>query len=290
MPRLRVKSFDAPDESREIPRARYANVQLGETVVAYATFDPGWRWSTDLGPLMRASTCPVHHLGYAVSGVCHVVLEDGEEANIGPGQVYAIPPGHDAWVVGDEPWVTIEWQSGRPISSMLETSGERVVASILFTDIVDSTSMLETLGDARWRDLLLDHNRAIRAQLNMYRGREITTTGDGFLAVFDGATRAARCGVAMATAVRGLGISIRVGIHTGELEFVGEDARGVAVHAAARVMAQAEPGEVLVSSTTADLLEGSGLELVEAGTHELRGLTGPRRLFRVLAGEGSRTR
>jgi class 3 adenylate cyclase len=287
MPRLQVKSFHAPDERREIPRAHYENVQMGETVVAHATFDPGWRWSTDLGPLMRASTCPVHHLGYAVSGVCHVVLDDGEEADIGPGDVYAIPPGHDAWVVGDEPWVTIEWQSGRPISSMLDVPGERVMASILFSDIVDSTRMLGALGDARWRDLLLEHNRIIRAQLNLYRGREITTTGDGFLAVFDGATRAARCGLAMAAAVRQLGLSIRVGIHTGELEFVGDDARGVAVHAAARVMAQAEAGEVLVSSTTADLLEGSGLELLEAGTHELKGLTGARRLFRVLADHGS---
>jgi class 3 adenylate cyclase len=157
------------------------------------------------------------------------------------------------------------------------------VASILFSDIVDSTSKLETLGDARWRDLLLEHNRLIRAQLNMHRGREVATTGDGFLAVFDGATRAARCGAAMAAAVRELGIAIRVGIHTGEVEFVGQDARGVAVHAAARVMSLAGPGEVLVSSTTADLLEGSGLELVEAGTHELKGLTGPRRLFRVVA-------
>jgi class 3 adenylate cyclase len=280
---MQVKSFDLPDETREIPRARYKTLQLGEVVVAHATFDPGWRWSAHLGPLMGASTCPIHHLGFAVSGVCHVVLKDGDEADIGPGAVYEIPPGHDAWVVGDEPWVTVEWQSGRPISSMLDTSGERVVASILFTDIVDSTRVLETLGDARWRDLLLEHNRLMRAQLNMYRGREIKTTGDGFLAVFDGATRAARCGASMASAVRGLGIAIRVGIHTGELEFVGEDVRGVAVHAAARVMALAGPGEVLVSSTTADLLEGSGLELVEAGTHELKGLTGPRRSFRVVA-------
>jgi class 3 adenylate cyclase len=289
MPRLQVKYFDAPDEARKLPNAHYEALQLGEAVIAHATFQPGWRWSTDLGPLMGASSCPIHHLGFAVSGVCHVVMEDGQEVDIGPGGVYEIPPGHDAWVVGDEPWVTIESQSGRPMSSRLDASGERVVVTILFSDIVDSTSTLGRLGDARWRDLLLEHNRLMREQLNLYRGREVNTTGDGFLAVFDGATRAVRCGNAMAAAVRGLGIAIRVGVHTGEVEFVGQDARGVAVHTAARVMSAASPGEVLVSSTTADLLEGSGLDIAEAGTHELKGLSGPRRLFRVVPADRAGT-
>jgi len=284
MPRLEVKQFGSPGSARRIPRGRYETLDLDESVIAHATFEPGWRWSTDLGPLIGGTSCPVHHLGFCVSGVCHVVMDDGQEVDIGPGGVYEIPPGHDAWVVGDEPWVTIEWQSGRPITSMLEAPGERVVASILFSDIVDSTGSLDRLGDARWRDLLLAHNRLMREQLNMHRGREVKTTGDGFLAVFDGATRAVRCGSAMATAVHQLGVAIRVGVHTGELEFVGQDARGVAVHAAARIMSLAAPGEVLVSSTTADLLEGSGLEVVEAGTHQLKGLTGLRRLFRVVGG------
>lgn len=287
MPRLQVKYFDAPDETRRIPNAGYATLTMDEAVVGHATFRPGWRWSIDLAPLLGTSSCPIHHLGFAISGVCHVVMEDGQEIDIGPGGVYEIPPGHDAWVVGDEPWVTVEWQSGRPLESLLDADGERVVASILFSDIVDSTSMLERLGDARWRDLLLQHNRVMRERLNLYRGREVKTTGDGFLAVFDGATRAARCGMAVAAAVGELGIAVRVGIHTGELEFVGQDVRGVAVHAAARIMSLAAPGEVLVSSTTADLLEGSGLELVEAGTHELKGLTGPRRSFRVVPSSGS---
>jgi class 3 adenylate cyclase len=287
MPRLQVKYFETPDDRRRLPRAQYETLGIDEAVVAHATFEPGWRWSTDLAPLIGGTSCPIHHLGYAVSGVCHVVMDDGQEADIGPGGVYEIPPGHDAWVVGEDPWVTIEWQSGRPLSSMLEASGERVVASILFSDIVDSTGLLDSLGDTRWRDLLLEHNRLMREQLNMHRGREIKTTGDGFLAVFDGASRAVRCGRAMAVAVRQLGVEIRVGVHTGELEFIGQDARGVAVHAAARIMAVAEPGEMLVSSTTADLLEGSGIAVVEAGTHELKGLTGPRRLFRVLVDPGA---
>lgn len=281
MPRLQVKYFDAPDEHRDIPNAHYETLDLDESVIAHATFEPGWRWSTHLAPLIGTTSCPIHHLGYAVSGVCRVVMDDGAAIDIGPGGVYEIPPGHDAWVVGDEPWVTVEWQSGRPMEARLDAAGERVVASILFSDIVDSTGTMASLGDARWRDLLLEHNRVMREHLNLYRGREVATTGDGFLAVFDGASRAVRCGLAMAAAIGELGIAIRVGVHTGEVEFVGPDARGMAVHTAARVMSVAGPGEVMVSSTTADLLEGSGLELVATGEHELKGLTGPRRLFRV---------
>jgi class 3 adenylate cyclase len=285
MPHLQVKSFAAPDDVRDVPKARFEIVQLDETMIAHATFQPGWRWSVDLAPLLGSRSCPIHHLGFSVSGVCRVVMDDGQAVDIEPGGVYEIPPGHDAWVVGDEPWVTIESQSGRPMTSMLDASGERVVATILFSDIVDSTGTLGRIGDERWRDLLLAHNRVVREQLNMHRGREIKTTGDGFLAVFDGATRAVRCGAAMVAAAQAMGIAIRVGIHTGEVEFVGEDARGVAVHAAARIMSVAGPDEVFASSTTYDLLEGSGLVLVDAGTHELKGLAGHRRLFRLAPGD-----
>ena len=162
-----------------------------------------------------------------------------------------------------------------------EGPGDRTLATVLFTDIVDSTATLERVGDAVWRDLLLKHNARLRNELNTYRGREVTTTGDGFLAVFDGATRAARCGVAMARSAREIGLPIRVGIHTGEVEFVGGNVRGVAVHTAARVMSLAGPDEVFVSATTSDLLEGSGITLEDAGSHELKGLSGQRRVFRV---------
>ena len=180
-----------------------------------------------------------------------------------------------------EPWVTDEWTSARTFGVAPEDPGERVVATVLFTDIVDSTATMQLIGDSAWHERLTSHNRVLRDALNQYRGREVATTGDGFLAVFDGATRAVRCGVAMARAARELGLAIRVGVHTGEVEFVGSNARGLAVHAAARVMSIAGAGEVLVSSTTRDLLEGSGLQLEDAGTHQLKGLAGPRRLFRV---------
>jgi class 3 adenylate cyclase len=130
--------------------------------------------------------------------------------------------------------------------------------------------------------MLAAHNRLLREDLNAFRGREITTTGDGFLVVFDGATRAVRCGVAMTRSAQRAGLAIRVGIHSGEVEMEGSNARGVAVHAAARVMSFATASEVFVSWTTKDLLEGSGLTLEDAGTHELKGLDGERRLFRLL--------
>jgi class 3 adenylate cyclase len=283
MPRPQNKRFATPDEVRAFPNGHAEVLHLDETAVGRATYEPGWRWTTAMPAIAGTATCQLHHLGYAVSGLMHVVMDDGQEMDITPESVYEIPAGHDAWVVGDAPWVTVEWTSARTFGVAPEGPGERVLATVLFTDIVDSTATMQRVGDAAWRDLLLAHNRLLRDRLNDFRGREVATTGDGFLAVFDGATRAVRCGIAMCRSARSLGLEIRVGIHTGEVEFVGDNARGLAVHAAARVMSFAGPGEVLVSSTTNDLLEGSGLTLEDAGTHELKGLSGERRLFRLAA-------
>jgi class 3 adenylate cyclase len=231
---------------------------------------------------MGTKSCQVHHLGHAVSGVLRVVTDDGDALDIPPGSIYEIPPGHDAWVVGEEPWVTVEWTSARVVGIGPEGPGERVLATVLFTDIVDSTARLQVMGDQPWQDLLRLHNARLRDDLNSFRGREVKTTGDGFLAVFDGATKAVRCAGAMTRSARDLGLAIRVGIHTGEVEFVGDDVRGVAVHAAARVMSLAGPDEVFVTSTTRDLLDGSGVALEEAGTYELKGLSGRRLVFRLV--------
>ena len=143
------------------------------------------------------------------------------------------------------------------------------------------------MGDSVWMDLLRRHNVSLRDDLNSFRGREVSTTGDGFLAVFDGATRAVRCAAAMTRSAEDLGLRIRVAIHTGEVEFVGGDVRGLAVHTAARLLSLAGPDEVLVSSTTRDLIEGSGLVLEDAGTHELKGLSGMRQAFRVVRQRGA---
>jgi class 3 adenylate cyclase len=225
----------------------------------------------------------MRHFGYTVSGVMHVVMDDGQALDIGPDTVFEIPPGHDKWVVGDEPWETIEWgASGRAMAAALEDAGDRSVATVMFTDIVDSTATLERVGDAVWHGMLVAHNARLRDELNVFRGREVKTTGDGFLAVFDSATRAVRCAAAMTRSAQSNDLPIRVGLHTGEVEFIGGDVRGIAVHAAARVMSLAGPGEVLVSSTTSALLEGSDLVLEDAGTHELKGLSGARQVFRLV--------
>jgi class 3 adenylate cyclase/pimeloyl-ACP methyl ester carboxylesterase len=164
---------------------------------------------------------------------------------------------------------------------------ERVLATIMFTDIVGSTDLAAAIGDARWRDLLAEHNRIVRDQLERFRGQEVKTTGDGFLAMFDGPARAIRCGVAISAAVRSLDISVRAGIHTGEIEVADEDLGGIAVHIGARVSAQAGPDEVLVSSTVKDLVVGSGITFVDRGVHALKGVPGEWRLFAVASGPRS---
>jgi class 3 adenylate cyclase len=198
---------------------------------------------------------------------------------IGAGDGYEIPPGHDVLVIGDESFEAIEFTSAHTFGLAPEELGERFLATVLFSDIVGSTAMAERLGDHAWASVLQEHNVRIRAAIDRFRGRESATTGDGFLALFDGAAKALRAGALMDPAVADLGIRVRVGLHTSEIEIVGGQARGVGVHAAARVAALAGPGEVLVSGTTRDLLDGSGFDLEPRGEHELKGLSGTRPIF-----------
>jgi pimeloyl-ACP methyl ester carboxylesterase len=161
---------------------------------------------------------------------------------------------------------------------------EKVLATILFTDIVGSTDRARQLGDSEWRALLEGHHSAVRSVLAQYRGREIDTAGDGFFAAFDGPARGIRCAVAIRDALERLDIPVRSGLHTGEAEVVGDSLAGIAVHIGARVAAVAGAGEVLVSSTVRDLVAGSGIEFEDRGLHELKGLDEPRRLYAVRDG------
>ena len=159
---------------------------------------------------------------------------------------------------------------------------ERVLATVMFTDIVASTERAADLGDARWRRLLDRHNELVRRRLRHHQGREVKTIGDGFLATFDGPARGVRCATEIAEDVRRLGIEIRAGLHTGECEIVGDDVAGMAVNIGARLSSLAAPGEVLVSGTVKDLVVGSGLEFADRGEHELKGVPGAWRLYRAM--------
>jgi class 3 adenylate cyclase/pimeloyl-ACP methyl ester carboxylesterase len=158
---------------------------------------------------------------------------------------------------------------------------DRMLATVLFTDIVGSTERAAAMGDRRWRELLTDHHRVVREALDRHRGREVGTAGDGFLATFDGPARAIHCGCEITTRVRDLGLEVRAGVHTGEVELMGDDIGGIAVHLGARVAALAGAGEVLVSRTVVDLVAGSGLSFEDRGEHELKGVPGSWRLFAV---------
>jgi class 3 adenylate cyclase len=158
---------------------------------------------------------------------------------------------------------------------------DRVLATVLFTDIVDSTRKAAALGDREWRRLLEGHHAAVRREIARHRGREIKTLGDGFLVTFEGPARAVRCAQAMREGVHPLGLEIRSGLHTGEVEMLGDDVGGIAVNIAARVTEHSGPGEVLVSSTVRDLVAGSGLRFVDRGPRHLKGLDEEMRLFQV---------
>jgi class 3 adenylate cyclase len=161
--------------------------------------------------------------------------------------------------------------------------GDRILTTLLFTDIVASTERAAAIGDHAWRSLLDEHDRTLRDHLRRYRGREINTTGDGFLASFDGPARAIRCALAMAEAARPLGIDLHLGLHTGECEVRDDDLGGLAVHIAARIGSLAGPGQVLVSSTVKDLVAGSTIDFVDRGEHQLKGVPGTWRLYRAVS-------
>ena len=199
-----------------------------------------------------------------------------------PGAKYVELPGRNVYHFV-EPWR----QSFQEIAEFLtgeqpEVADDRVLATVLFTDIVDSTRRAAEIGDRDWHALLDAHDAVVRSQLARFRGREVNTSGDGFLATFDGPQRAIRCAMAIRDAVQSLGIEVRAGLHTGECEVRGDDIGGIAVHIGARVSALAGANDVLVSSTLRDLVIGSGLVFDDRGTHELKGVPGEWHLFALV--------
>lgn len=277
----RRRNIAHPDEVIEAELIHSDVIRLGDITFSRGVEKPGWRWSTHMRPTVGGDSCMARHVGFVLSGALHVDFDDGSSMDLGPGDVYEIGPGHDSWVVGDEPYVTVSWEGVRNWATPIGV-GERVAVTLLFTDLVQSTETAGRVGERAWGDLLAAHNIATRNAISHHRGREVDTTGDGFLATFDGAARAVRCAVEIRRRVRELGLEIRAGIHTGEVDLVGSDVRGIAVHEAARIAAAAGPGEILVSAVTHVLAAGSGLTFGEAVTMPLKGIDGDRTLYPVV--------
>jgi len=275
---IRRKSFDAPDEVRRFPKGIVTLVHVGSLTIGRGVLEPGFRWSTSLKPIQGTPSCQIHHLQLLLQGRFHVEMDNGETAEIGPGDVFDVPPGHDVWVVGDEPVVVVD-VFGNIGAIGVPGEHERLVTTLLMSDIVDSTLTAARLGDAAWKQLLAEHNRLIRTQFDRFRGWEVNTTGDGFLAMFGSAAGALRAAVAMRDGIRGLDIELRIGVHTGEVDVLPNDIGGVAVHAASRIMALGRASEIIVSSVTRGLVEGSGLRFEERGRHQVKGLERPIEVF-----------
>ena len=271
MSRIERKSLEFPDEVRDLGLLTVNLVRVGSLTLGRGTVQPGWRWSTHMPRLTDEPLCQIHHLQLLLSGRFAVQMDDGEYAEIEPNQVFDVPPGHDAWVLGDEPAVIVDFlgnieQLGRPATT------DRIVTTLLMTDIVDSTAIASRLGDVVWKQKLGEHNRLVRSRLERYLGREVNTTGDGFLAMFASAIGAIRCAASIRGATAGMGLPVRIGVHTGEIELLPGDIGGVAVHAAARVMALGRASDVMVSSSTYGLIEDRQLHFESRGAQHLKGL------------------
>lgn len=280
MARLQSRLFDEPDEVVTLPLVTVQVVLLGEAHIARLVHQPGWSWAEHVKPVAGTPSCQHHHQGVVLEGQVEIQTDTGARRILRAGEAFEVPPGHDARVIGDKPFVTIEFGGVHGWAKPAE-AGERFVATLLVTDIVDSTKVAVRLGDAAWKQLLARHNEGVRMQLDRFRGVEVSTTGDGFLAFFDGAARAVRCAAAIRDSALQDRLQIRAAVHSGEVERDAGNLRGVAVHAVTRIAALANPGEVLVSAPTVSLLEGASLRLEDAGEHELKGLAGARRIYRL---------
>jgi class 3 adenylate cyclase len=277
--RVEVRDLGEPEAVIRYPLGATYQVRLAGTVVSHHVLQPGWSWEAHARPRVGTASCELYHRGVVLSGRMGVRTDEGEEVVIEPNQVFDLPPGHLTWVEGDEELVMVDWAGGAGFDVQPGESA-RVMATILFTDMVGSTVQARKAGDDAWKRTVAMHDDVVRTVLVRFGGREVSTAGDSFLIVFDGAERAIRCGLALIEALAAIHIPIRVGIHSGEVALTAEDVRGVAVHTAARIVDEARPGEVLVSGTTRDLAEGSaGLAFEPRGRYELRGLERHHDLF-----------
>lgn len=279
MPAPAKRSFETPNERFQVPGIVADVVELADSTISRVVYEPGTHCPQI--SYEGKTSCSAHHTGLVLEGRLHMEMDDGSILEVGPNEVFDIPPGHDGWAVGDVPLLAVSWAGFR--SWMPERSGDRVLLTLLFTDIVGSTELAVAMGDEAWKETLAKHYRGVRSVLDRHRGREVSTVGDGFLAAFDGAARAIEAAVAIRDRSIDEGLAIRVGAHSGEVEVVGDDLRGVTVHEAARIAAAAEPNEILVSDITRLLAAGAPVGFEARGSHELKGFSEPRDLYAVAA-------
>jgi len=281
--RVEVRDLDDPDVVVTDPLRASSQVRLAQTVVTRHVLQPGWSWEEHAQPSVGTPSCELYHRGVVLSGRMGIRTDEGEELVVGPNQVFDLPPGHVVWVEGEDELVMVDWAGGAGFDPQLGTEG-RAMATILFTDIVDSTARAGAAGDASWERISAMHDDVVRSVLPGFGGREIETAGDSFLVVFDNVESAIRCGLALVEALSAIQLPIRVGIHSGEVVMSPDDVRGLAVHAAARIVDQAQAGEILVSGTTRDLAEGAtGLMFESRGRFRLKGLEREHELFSAQA-------
>jgi class 3 adenylate cyclase len=272
-----VRRFDDADEHREFEEGFLDLISMGGVTIGRETLRPGWCWSKHVRTIADTERCEFHHVGYQVSGRWIVEDRDGVQQEIGPGDVFDTPPGHDSWVVGDEPCVTIDFQGIADWA--VRGPSLRTLTTVLFTDIVGSTETIARIGDTAWRKLKAQYDERVSTALTNYGGALVDTSGDGALARFQSPVAAVRAAQAIVAGGDRIGLPTRAGLHTGEVELKENAVTGMTVHVGARVMAQAAGGEVLATSTTRDLTLDSGFDFVEKGTYELKGVTGPRTLY-----------
>jgi class 3 adenylate cyclase len=276
-----VRNFDDADERVTFDHGYVDLIKTSSLALGWEILEPGWRWSTHVKPIVGTERCEFHHVSIILEGRAGFETRDGEQVEVGPGTVLDIAPGHDSWVVGDTRAVFIDVQGVLGWAKPRE-AGDRILTTLLFTDIVGSTEMASRLGDRGWRQRLAAHEESVRSLLDVHRGREAGTTGDGFVATFESPAQAILCALAIAAGASGMGIEIRAGVHTGEVEVAGRDLRGVAVHLAARIMNAAGSGEVFVSATTTELASGSGIEFAHRGSREFKGFDGERQVYEAI--------
>ena len=283
MSRVEVRDLDVPDAVVTHPLGASSQVRLAQTVVTRHVLQPGWNWEEHARPSAGTRSCELYHRGVVLSGRMGIRTDEGEELVVGPNQVFDLPPGHVIWVEGQDELVMVDWAGGAGFDPQSGTEA-RAMATILFTDIVDSTARARAVGDDSWKRTLAMHDDVVRSVLPSFGGREVETAGDSFLVVFDNVESAIRCGLALVESLAAIELPIRVGIHSGEVVMSPDHVRGLAVHAAARIVDEAQAGEILVSGTTRDLAEGAtALTFESRGRFRLKGLEREHELFSAQA-------